>query len=70
MSSVILGELIGLIMSLAAFRTYGYFLYRAPAIDFASIAVTLVILSSITMVACLVPVFRATRVRVSDLLLR
>ena len=70
MSSVILGEFIGLALSLVAFRTYGYFLYRAPAIDFASIAVTLVILSSITMVACLVPVFRATRVRVSDLLLR
>jgi len=70
MSSVILGELIGLTMSLAAFRAYGYFLYRAPGIDFLSIGVTLLILSSITMVACLFPVFRATRVRVSDLLLR
>ena len=70
MSSVILGELVGLALSLAAFRTYGYFLYRAPGIDFLSIGVTLLILSSITMVACLFPVFRATRVRVSDLLLR
>jgi putative ABC transport system permease protein len=69
MSSVILGELIGLALSLAAFRTYGYFLYRAPGIDLLSIAVTLLILSSITMVACLFPVFRATRARVSDLLL-
>jgi predicted permease len=70
MSSVMAGELIGLALSLAAFRTYGYFLYRAPGIDLLSIGVTLLILSSITMAACLLPVFRATRARVCDLLLR
>ena len=70
MSAVILGELIGLALSLGAFRIYGYFLYRAPGIDFASFAVTLLTLSSITMAACLVPVLRATQARLSDLLLR
>ncbi len=69
MGSVLLGEFIGLALSLAAFRTYGHFLYRASAIDFTSIAITLLILSSITVTACLFPVFRATQARVSDLLL-
>jgi putative ABC transport system permease protein len=69
MSSVILGEFIGLALSLTAFRTYGYFFYRAPGIDFAAIAVTLLILSAITMAACLFPVFRATQARLYDLLL-
>jgi ABC-type antimicrobial peptide transport system permease subunit len=69
MSSVIFGELIGLGLSIAAFRAYGYFWYQAPGIDYASIAMTLVILSSITMVACLVPVFRATQARLAELLL-
>jgi ABC-type antimicrobial peptide transport system permease subunit len=70
MSCVILGELIGLALSFGAFRVYGYFLYRAPGIDFISIAVTLLTLSSITTAACLFPVFRATQARLADLLLR
>jgi ABC-type antimicrobial peptide transport system permease subunit len=68
MSSVVLGELIGFVLSLAAFRTFGYFLYRAVAINFTSIAVTLFILSAVTLAACIFPVFRATQARVSDLL--
>jgi putative ABC transport system permease protein len=69
MTSVLLGEFVGLALSFATFPAYGHFLYRAPGIDFSSIAITLLILSSITVAACLVPVFRASRVRVSDLLL-
>ena len=68
MSSVVLGELIGFVLSLAAFRTFGYFLYRAVAINFTSIATTLFILSTVTLAACIFPVFRATQARVSDLL--
>src|SRR5258705_7434762 len=52
MSSVLLGECVGFVLTLAAFRVFGYFIYRA-AVDFTSIAITLVILSSVTLTACL-----------------
>jgi len=68
MSSVLLGEFIGLALSLTAFRTFGYFLYRSATIDFASVAITLLILSSVTLTACVFPVLRATQARVRDLL--
>jgi putative ABC transport system permease protein len=69
MASVFLGESVGIGLSFVAFRAYGHFLYRAPGIDLPAIAITLLILSSITLVACLVPVFRATKAQVSNLLL-
>jgi len=68
MSSVLLGECVGFVLSLAAFRVFGYFIYRAATVDFTSIVITLVILSSVTLTACLFPVFRATQVHVRDLL--
>jgi ABC-type antimicrobial peptide transport system permease subunit len=68
MGSVLLGECVGFVLSLAAFRVFGYFIYRAATVDFPSIAITLVILSSVTLTACLFPVFRATQVHLRDLL--
>jgi len=68
MSSVLLGECVGFVLSLAAFRVFGYFMYPAATVDFTSIAITLVILSSVTLTACLFPVFRATQAHVRDLL--
>lgn len=68
MSSVLLGELLGFALSLAAFRAFGYFLERPVAVDFALTAVTMLFLSSVTLIACLFPIFRVTRVRVRDLL--
>src|SRR5205807_7709998 len=37
MSSVLLGECVGFVLSLAAFRVFGYFIYRAATVDFPSI---------------------------------
>jgi putative ABC transport system permease protein len=68
MSSVFLGECIGLALSLAAFHAYAHFLYRAPGVDFISMAITLFILSSVTLAACLFPVLRATQSQLRDLL--
>lgn len=68
MSSVFLGESIGLALSLAAFQTYGHFLYLAPGVDFLSMSITLFILSSVTLAACLFPALRATQARLRDLL--
>ncbi|HWW17270.1 MAG TPA: ABC transporter permease [Candidatus Saccharimonadales bacterium] len=69
MTSVFLGECIGLTLSLAAFQAYGHFLYRAPSVDFISMAMTLFILSSVTLAACLFPALRATQAQLRDLLL-
>jgi len=68
MSSVFLGECIGLALSLAAFQAYGHFLYRAPGVDFLSMSITLFLLSSVTLAACLFPALRATQARLRDLL--
>jgi hypothetical protein len=68
MSSVFLGECIGLALSLAAFQAYGHFLYRAPGVDFISMSITLFLLSSVTLAACLFPALRATQARLRDLL--
>jgi putative ABC transport system permease protein len=69
MGSVFIGECIGLALSLAAFQAYGHFLYRAPGVDFTSMAITLFILSSVTLGACLFPALRATQAQLRDLLL-
>jgi putative ABC transport system permease protein len=68
MTSVVVGECIGLVLSLAVFQAYGHLLYRAAAFDFAAMAITLVILTSVSAMACLLPVFRATQARLCDLL--
>jgi macrolide transport system ATP-binding/permease protein len=68
MTSVLLGELLGFVLSLAAFRTFGHFRFGPGNIDFASIATTLLLLSLVTLLACAYPVFRATQARVRDLL--
>jgi putative ABC transport system permease protein len=68
MGSVFIGECIGLALSLAAFQAYGHFLYRAPGVDFTSMAITLFILSSVTLGACLFPALRATQAQLRDLL--
>jgi putative ABC transport system permease protein len=69
MTSVFAGECIGCGLSLAAFRAYGHFLYRRPGFDFASIAITISMLSCVTLTACLFPVLKATRAQLRDLLL-
>jgi predicted permease len=68
MTAVFAGECIGLALSLAAFQAYGHFLYRGRSFDLTSIAITLLVLSSVTAAACLFPVLRATQARLYDLL--
>jgi putative ABC transport system permease protein len=68
MSAAFVGECIGLALSLAVFQAYGHFLYRARGFDFTSIAITFLILSSVTATACLFPVSRVTQARLYDLL--
>jgi putative ABC transport system permease protein len=68
MSSVVVGECIGLVLSLSVFQAYGRFVYRASGFDFTSMAITLLILTSVTVTACLFPVLRAMQARLCDLL--
>ena len=69
MLSVCMGECIGLFSSVAAFQAYGHFLYHAQRFDFMSLVITLLILSSVTLTACLFPVLRTTEARLCDLLI-
>ena len=68
MSSVFLGESIGMALSLVVFPGYGHFLYRATSFDFPAMAITALILSSVTLIACRFAVLQATQGRLSDLL--
>lgn len=67
MGSVLVGECIGFGLSLGVLQGYAHFLYTR-GFDFFSIAITLLILSSITLTACLFPILGATQARLCDLL--
>ena len=55
MSSVLVGECIGFALSLGVLQEYAHFLYYMRGFDLSSIAITLLIVSSITLTACLFP---------------
>ena len=68
MRAVLLGEFFGLLLSFSVFRVYSHLLYGLPGIDFLSAAVTILILSTVTIVASTLPALRATRLPIAYLL--
>ena len=57
-----IGLVIGLVATLALSHLITNLLYRVSATDYVSIGLSVLILSLVTLIACLLPAFRATRV--------
>jgi putative ABC transport system permease protein len=68
MTAVLLGEFFGLLLSFGVFRIYAHLLYGLPGIDFLSAAATILILTTVTIVASMLPALRSIRVPITSLL--
>src|ERR1700747_3582046 len=68
MSSIILGEFLGLVLSVGLAHMCAYLLYGLQGIDFLSVAVAFVILCLVSLTTSVVPALRATQVPLSNLL--
>lgn len=67
--AVLVGEFVGLVLAMGVARAYAHFLYGLQGTDFLSIASAMVVLSSVSLAAGVVPGFRVTRVPVTHLLI-
>lgn len=68
MSSIILGEFLGVVLSVGLARVSAYLLYGLQGIDFLSVAVAFVVLCLVSLTTSVIPTLRATQVPLANLL--